>query len=190
MRRVSFVLVWIAGGFISGQLAADDEQLVISRALVEQFGAELKTTLVEAMQADGPVAAMAICRDTAPNIAARLSRQSGAKISRTSRRYRSPINAPEPWQRKVLAQLFEPAAAESNGRIEYFARGGGDVRYMQAIRLGPLCTVCHGAEVSDPVQGFLAANYPHDLARGYQPGELRGAFSVVWPAQSQDVDGP
>lgn len=168
--------------------AADDgeSQLEASRALAEQFGSELKTTLLTALQAGGPVAAMSVCAEAAPNIAARVSRQSGAKIGRTSERYRSPVNAPEPWQRKVLAELFAPAVLQTDRRVEYISHAGADVRYMQAIRLGPVCAVCHGTDLSEPVTAFLDAHYPHDLARGFRPGELRGAFIVVWPGRSDD----
>jgi len=168
---------------MSSTAVADDTQLQISRELTQQFGAELRATLLGAMESGGPIEAMNVCRDAAPGIAARLSRQSGARVGRTSARYRNPLNAPEPWQRVVLTELFEPAVQDTANRIEYFAEGGADVRYMQVIRLGPLCATCHGAELSEPVQTFLDKNYPHDLARGYKPGDMRGAFSVVWPAR-------
>ena len=191
MRPLCLVLlVW---GFWAPQAAsADDAQLQKSRALVKQFGAELKATLLGAMETGGPIEAMTVCRDADPNIAAHLSRQAGAKISRTSRRFRNPLNAPEPWQRAVLTELFEPTAQETGHRIEYYARRGTDVRYMEVIRLEPVCAVCHGIELSEPVQGFMSDNYPYDLARGYKPGDVRGAFSVVWPAQGQGQasDGP
>ena len=55
-------------------------------------------------------------------------------------------------------------------------------RYMKAIPTASMCLKCHGAELAPEVSGALAELYPDDEAVGYSSGELRGAFSVVWPA--------
>jgi hypothetical protein len=55
------------------------------------------------------------------------------------------------------------------------------VRYLRAISTGPLCLACHGRELAPQVRDVIDELYPHDRARGYAPGEVRGAFSVVWP---------
>ena len=52
---------------------------------------------------------------------------------------------------------------------------------MKAIVTQPLCTVCHGRNLAEEVAGILGDAYPHDRATGYEAGELRGAFVVVWP---------
>lgn len=151
---------------------AGETTLENSRALALALGSQLKTRLSRAMREQGPVAAIAVCRDAAPQIAAQLSRLSGARVGRTSQRFRNPLNAPQPWQARVLQSAeFE----------EYFADDGQEVRYMQAIRLGGLCATCHGQDIAPHIKAALAEHYPHDLATGYAVGELRGAFVVSWP---------
>ena len=59
------------------------------------------------------MAAVQICKDVAPQIASELSRQSGARVMRTSVRYRNPGNAPEDRQVSVLRDFeARPQGAE------------------------------------------------------------------------------
>jgi len=177
-QGTAVVLALCAAGHLA--VAQDDPLLEASRDLTQRFGQQLQAALQDAMSEGGPVAAITVCKDEAPRIASELSRESGAKVSRTSERFRNPANAPEPWQALILAE-FEASASESDGIIEYFSRTDGTVRYMQGIRLGPVSLACHGASIPDDVRRELEAEYPHDRARGYEIGELRGAFSISWP---------
>ena len=156
--------------------------LEASRLLAQSFAQQLGSALRTALAEGGPEQAILVCRDQAPLIASTLARQSGAQISRTSRRFRNPLNAPQPWQEEILNQYFDPASQTTDKRIEYFAENADTVRYMQAIRLGGVCAVCHGQAIPESVQAVLDREYPHDQARGYVQNELRGAFSISWPA--------
>jgi uncharacterized protein DUF3365 len=161
--------------------AQDRVTLESSRQLAQRFGLELQSALQQALASGSPEQAIAVCRDEAPQIASKLARQSGAKIGRTSRRYRNPMNAPEQWEEAVLANLFQVTAEETDKRIEFFATEQGVVRYMQAIRMGGVCLTCHGASLTSSVEELLDSEYPRDRARGYGLNELRGAFSITWP---------
>ena len=74
-----------------------------------------------------------------------------------------------------------PAAVESAATVTEPA--GKVTRYMRAIGIAPMCVTCHGAPENIPagVKAALDAAYPHDAARGYSPGQLRGAFTVKGP---------
>lgn len=159
----------------------EDPRLGASRALVAEFEGRLRAALMEAVAAGGPVSAIAVCRDIAPGIASELSRRSGAAVSRTSRRLRNPQNLPEPWQVEVLDGFAEQSAAD--GALEHFSIESGRARYMKAIRIQPPCVACHGAAIAPAIQTRLDADYPHDRARGYDVGDLRGAFVVIWPME-------
>lgn len=174
----------IAPVLVAGCLqAADDSRLDESRALVQSFGARLQSELKLGLAEGGPVGAIGVCKDRAPQIASELSRQSGAKVRRTSLRFRNPANAPEPWEVSVLQAFDSKAAAEPDSPLEYFAeQDDGTIRYMAAIKTGAVCLACHGASLSPELDAILDADYPHDRARGYGPGDVRGAFSVTWPS--------
>lgn len=169
---------------------AEEERLVQSRALVGQFAGELMGALKGAIETGGPAAAIGVCREQAPQIAGKLSRQSGAAVSRVSSRFRNPLNAPTAWQRDALAQLQadmpeiqQSAAPDPASLPEHFElEEQGGARYLKAIAIAPLCLTCHGEAVTADVAKQLGEDYPFDRATGYRLGELRGAFSVVWPA--------
>ena len=56
----------------------------------------------------------------------------------------------------------------------------GTIRYMSAIKTGAVCLVCHGDNLVDAISEKLDVDYPHDRARGYAQGDIRGAFSLTW----------
>ena len=162
-----------------------------SRALVAQLGGELKGELKGAIEQGGPVAAIGVCKERAPAIAARLSQQSGARVSRTALRVRNPANAPDDLQRAVLGQFAEQMASTPAGAaagppeavFEIRGAQGIERRYMRAIPTEALCLTCHGATLSPELAAAIRRDYPADAATGFAQGELRGAFSVVWPAE-------
>lgn len=136
------------------------------------------------MSQGGPAQAMNVCKDIAPQVASELSRSSGAKVNRTSRRYRNPSNMPEQWQLSVLEDFaLKLSNANDKRMLEYFEPGDADTptRYARAIPIKGQCLGCHGSSVSEEIKQMLKAAYPFDRAIGYQLGELRDAFSVSWP---------
>lgn len=188
MRLIQIFLLGLAAS-VSVAVSADEEdaRLAQSRALVDEFAAELQSALKNALQTGGPVAAISVCRDQAPEIASRLSRQSGAAVGRVSARHRNPLNAARAAQVPVLAEFEAVMAAEPGSVPEHFASdGSGGAMYLKAIPAAPLCLTCHGETLAAPIAGQLSSDYPHDLATGYRAGELRGAFSVIWPAPPAD----
>ena len=159
-----------------------------SRALAGQLMSELKSELGRALQQGGPVAAVAVCKSRAPEIAARLSASSGADVSRTAIRWRNPANAPDDLERAVMqsfaAELLSAspaAAAEPEAIIESRSARGTERRYLRAIVMQPVCLACHGATLAPEIATAIARDYPQDAATGFETGQLRGAVTVRWP---------
>lgn len=182
--RASLLLPTVLAFLACTPAGGDDARLEESRALVQAFGARLKGELKKGLEQGGPVAAVNICKDVAPQIASELSRQSGARVRRVSLRYRNPGNAPDDWQVRVLEDFESRAAVvEKPAPLEHFVTGDdGRDQYMSAIRIDGVCLACHGETLAPPLQERLDAEYPHDKAIGYRLGDVRGAFSVSWPA--------
>ena len=165
---------WEAGG------------IALPAALAAQFQQQLAGKLQAAMQAGGPVNAIAVCRDEAPAIASRLSRQSGWQVKRVGTRVRNPLTgSPDAWEQQQLARFDQRLQnGEAVPAINAFEVSDGPqgqaLRYMQAIIVAPPCLACHGPlEAQSPeLRAVLARDYPHDMATGYAAGELRGAFSL------------
>lgn len=163
-----------------------DDDLARSRAIAGDFQQQLGGQLKSAMAEGGPVAAIEVCADVAPEIAANASRESRAVVGRTALRVRNPDNAPDADAEQVLHAFAERVAAGESMPVEYLGTApDGGTRYMQAIVLKPLCATCHGASLAPAVAEAIAARYPEDQATGFAVGELRGAFLIDWPAQGQ-----
>jgi hypothetical protein len=188
MKSVSVVA--IAVGWLATPVAAQstEELLAASRAasaeLIQQLGAELKKELGRG----GPQSAIRVCRDMAPQIAGNLSRQSGARVARVSLKTRNPLlGTPDPWEQAVLADFDRRAASENPQNLEHWETvsepQGRYFRYMKAIPVQPLCLTCHGTEdmIAPVVTQALESDYPHDRARGYTAGQIRGAVTVKQP---------
>lgn len=153
---------------------------------IREMQRQLKLELQTALQQGGGVAAIRVCRERAPVIAAQLNQTLGVTIRRTSERWRNPANAPDTFESGVLKQFAAAAAAAAEVnqlRFEEVLNDQGQPRLhvMQAIALQGPCVMCHGAELSDDIRDSLRLLYPADHATGFSPGELRGAFSVSVP---------
>ncbi|WP_405224525.1 Tll0287-like domain-containing protein [Lentisalinibacter sediminis] len=150
-----------------------------ARAATSELGQRLKSRLMETIGSEGPVAAIRVCSEEAPEIAREVSADAGLTVSRTSLKTRNPDNAPDARERAVLAlwrnkiDAGTPAAA-----LEPFASDGGDFLWMKPIVVEPPCLMCHGSDVPEAVAEAIAKRYPQDRATGYSAGDLRGAFVV------------
>lgn len=191
MKRIAAALVLVLSPIMlsAGEPAADTAWVDQSRQLAMQLGGQLKAELTKAIAEGGPLAAINVCYLRAPEIAAQLSQASGARVGRTALRVRNPSNAPDDLERTVLEQF---AADLGSGPIDrpleavFEIRRGDAVerRYMRAIPTDALCLTCHGKTIAPELAAAIARDYPKDQATGFEQGQLRGAFSVVWPAPS------
>lgn len=167
--------------------ASGADWIAQSRAMAQALGSELKAELGKAIEQGGPVNAIGVCKTRAPEIAARLSRESGADVGRTALRVRNPANAPDPLEMLLLEQFGSELASggfELPLQAAFEINRGGMVerRYMQALPMDGLCVACHGSTLDAKVAAEIAREYPEDRATGFVPGELRGAISIIWPA--------
>ncbi len=174
--------------------SADDDiqpRVDAANAAAGDFLKQLGGAMKREMQAGGPVAALKVCRDVAPDIANDISLDKGWKVIRVGTRARnSMLGLPDSWEQAVM-QDFEKRAAEGEGfdTMTHFEvveePAGRSLRFMKAIGLAPQCVVCHGSpeQIAEPLREQLKALYPHDRAVGYKPGDLRGAVSIKQPLE-------
>lgn len=159
-----------------------DTERTTAAELIQRLGAALR----QEMASGGPAGAVAVCRDIAPALAGELSRKSGMRVVRVSLKTRNPLlGTPDAWEQNALAEFdrlaaagVEPATLE---RSEIVSEPQGRyLRYLKAIPVQPQCLACHGSSdsLSGEVKAMLAAEYPHDLATGYSPGQIRGGVSI------------
>jgi hypothetical protein len=167
-------------------VTVDSASLERARGAADALGADLVAMLTGELNRGGPVAAIAVCTDSA-QVRTRRHSAEGVLVRRVGTRVRNPANAPDSVERVVLDAFA--AAIASNRAMPDTAFVGIDedgkpvVRYMRAIRLQEFCLACHGPvdSISAAVKRVVASQYPSDQATGYAVGELRGAISVRVP---------
>lgn len=180
----AFVLVFALGLGTSGAAAEPPDRVIEGRAIAAQFGATLRDALQAAMAEGGPMAAIRVCNEEATAIGLAAAEGTGATVGRTATKVRNPANRPDSHEQGVLAE-FEAALGAGAGETppEHLETlPDGRVRYMRAIVVQPPCLACHGATLAPPVAARIDMLYPQDAARGYEVGDLRGAFTITWPA--------
>lgn len=188
VRILCFLLLGWAVPWPAAADPAGDDRLQRSREMADALAAALKDRLQQAMSTGGPVHAVETCKLEAGAITDRVAAGEGWAIRRTSLRTRNPQNVPDRWERAILEQ-FESrrAAGEKLSEIEHHEvrdeQGRKVFRWMKAIPTGEVCVTCHGgANVSGDLEAAINRLYPDDQARGFKPGDIRGAFSVRAPA--------
>ncbi len=190
---ITVILSISASGAANGLDEGLTERKEEARAVTQTLFDELSTELQKAMKNGGPAEAIRVCRDEAPNIKSRLSRETGWQVTRVGTRVRNPLlGMPDGYEVQVLEDFLkqraegtpiaelERAEVQDAGNRRYF-------RYMRGIGVQEQCLSCHGAPEKQPdaIKEQLRSEYPHDDAVGYEVGDLRGAFSVI-----QDMSKP
>lgn len=188
-------LRWLACGVVAAwpamaQEGADAKRLAEdSRKVANDLVAQVRGELQKELEFSGPLRAVIVCKYTVPEISSNLSRRTGWRVSRVSLKPRNPaLGAPDAWEQRVLLDFDK--RAERGEKPETLEHGeivtepsGRFYRYMKALPFGPLCVSCHGPhdKMTDSVRSMIAAEYPHDRATGFAPGQIRGAVTVKRP---------
>lgn len=187
MKRVLFVAVCSVFCLGAGTVCPENLELrQAARDATQDFMKSLKGHLGAAIKEGGPAHAIQVCSEVAPGIAARISREQGWQVGRTSLQLRNTANLPELWEKEILEQFaIQHAAGAEAAQLEYCAvvdlAGERRFRYMKAIPTQELCLQCHGDQVSAEVKARLARDYPHDRGTGFAVGDIRGALTIEAP---------
>lgn len=185
-KTLVICLVLFSASAFSNELAQREQAAKqVSQQFLKQLGGHLK----KEMKANGPVSAIKVCKDVAPQIASQLSLENGWRVTRVSTKPRNALlGSPDKWEHETLL-AFEARAKKGEkyadmAKAEVVEEAGKSYfRYMKPLALKPVCLTCHGSEqqIPPPVKAALDESYPHDQARGYSVGELRGAISIKQP---------
>lgn len=187
MKTIIAVLTLLFSPLLLAEQPTD--RLDQSRQLALELQKALGAVLMPAMKNDGPIAAIAVCHQQAPEIAARISLPSGATVSRTALRVRNQQNQPNAQQQQILEQFLAQLQQDPTVAPESWqTHADGSQQYMKAIVMQPQCSACHGHSVKPAVLQAIQQRYPDDQATGFIVGDLRGAFVVSWPVQSSSND--
>ena len=133
----------------------------------------LLARLSAALSDGGPLSAVSVCHDAAPEVAARVRTEQGMALGRTSHRLRNPENRSPAWAAAHVAAAGERPGADARPLVVDL---GDRVGVLRPIHAMPMCTSCHGPaeQISPDLKETLAALYPADRATGFREGDLRG----------------
>ena len=172
--------------------SADQNELAqgaseVATTFLEELGEAMTRELTER----GPVEAIIVCTKLAPDIAGRLSREHGWRVTRVGTRVRNPLlGMPDAWEQRVLAAFTERVAREKTAASmthhEIVTEPDGQYfRFMKPIMVQSKCLLCHGSsdQIPESIRLMLKQQYPFDRAIGYKTGELRGAVSIKQPIE-------
>jgi hypothetical protein len=193
IRHSGLVLALLLSANLLACSTVEDKHITPDTIMVEQSRAAAKSlltqlgaTLKQEMSTNGPVAAVGVCKQAAPAIAADVSQKTGMQVGRVGTRVRdTALGTPDAWEQAALtdfaARLAKGEPAEKMEFTQVVTESTGKyLRYAKAITLQPMCLTCHGplANIPDGVKARLAIDYPNDKATGYNVGDLRGAVVV------------
>ena len=158
---------------------AQDAELAHGAELLAPFKQDLKRALKSGL-AEGPAAAIRVCRVKAPGIADALS-VDGVRMGRSSHKLRNPGNTAPDWVGPIMQAYLDDPSSRAPRAVELADDRWG---YVEPIMVQPLCLTCHGSELAPEVAGRLAELYPGDEATGFETGDLRGVFWLEFPADT------
>ncbi len=160
-----------------------------ARKAATELVTSVRSELIKAVEASGPLRAIVVCKYTVPEIASAVSRKYGARVTRVSLTPRNPsLGWGDAWEQKVLMSFDERVAkgekAEGMEHYDVVAEPSGKfLRYMRVLPMQPVCMSCHGPaeQISESIRSQLAHDYPHDKATGIALGKVRGAVTYKKP---------
>jgi len=167
------------------EIEVTEEQKEQMRTTAADFMGELKNILLNQVETNGVVSALDVCSDTAQVLTNEFGLQRGVFIRRVSLKNRNKNNFPDDYEQNVLNSFHEMLPNnkldEKTEQVELVKEGEFTyLRYIKPILIQPGCLNCHGSESTmlEEVSKQIAERYPDDKARGYKPGDLRGAVSI------------
>ena len=166
--------------FAAATTQAQDAELARGAELLLPFKKDLQQALKGGL-AEGPAAAIQVCRVKAPGIADALS-VDGLRMGRSSHKLRNPDNTAPDWVGPIIQAYLDDASSRAPRAVELAGNRWG---YVEPIVTQPLCLTCHGSELAPEVAAQIAELYPEDDATGFDAGDLRGVFWLEFPGEAR-----
>lgn len=175
------MLVFILSMMVSSAHAEEEVPAYVTdaREATMTYQEALKKELMSAMQSGGPKKAVEVCHSRAPEIAEDIGKKTGWEIGRTSLKTRNEKNTPSDAERAVLEEFEQRKNnGEALSTLEWWQENEEAIAYMKAIPMKGMCASCHGSHVSPSLKQHINQFYPHDMATGFEVGDIRGAFTL------------
>ena len=200
MRTVILCLGLLTGSVWIPAEAGNPEENLLGKArekalpVAKELMQTLEGRLREAMGKGGPMAAIEVCQEQALELTETVRREKDvAYLKRVGVRLRNPENAPDAHEERALAHFLDNAGENGAFPADWaetveLPDGSRQIRYYRAIPMQARCLPCHGPAEQMPqkVRETIDTLYPHDKARGFEQGQLRGLLVIGLDPESID----
>ena len=143
----------------------------------------LNSKLKSAIDIGGPISGIEVCSSEAMKLTDSIAKVYNIKLKRTSLKTRNQDNVPS--KNEEIALNTWKAEVENGGKIkpQIIHSNNGEIQFIAPIKLKSQCITCHGSNdfVTAEIKAKLKIHYPEDKATGYKEGDLRGAWSIIFP---------
>jgi hypothetical protein len=170
-------------GLVKSQLSPP--QLLQAERAAEAKGKLAEDLLRELMQAmtQPPITqAIKVCKEQAPQIAAKVGEEKDLLIGRTSFKLRNLANQAPGWAEAFVKQQVQEEV--------YISLPENQLGVLYPIKMQNTCLMCHGSQLPSDLQAAIVSYYPRDQATGFSEGDLRGYFWVEVPAPAETPLSP
>ena len=163
----------------------DTEKLRVEQTLKHfaDFEKRVWGELLGRLEKDGTPAAIEVCRGVGAALDKEFSDLPGVRVRRIGTRLRNPAHRPDAWEQQVLDD-WQMLMGQRLPLEVVTEQTPGGLRIMRPILIHKrVCLRCHGAanEILPATRARIREAYPDDKASDYEFGDLRGAFSAIWP---------
>ncbi|MBE0645908.1 MAG: DUF3365 domain-containing protein [Bacteroidetes bacterium] len=159
-----------------------------ARRATEKLTGTLMGEVQKSIKERGLAGTVTHCSNRAQELSTLVGAEEGVVIRRVTEKTRNPVDAPDVFERRVLAHFAQLAQRgeidASTAYVEVVREDDREMlRFLKPITIKKPCLGCHGPSTSlaDDVRQAIHEQYPSDLATGYSEGDLRGAVSVSVP---------
>ncbi|GAA5520248.1 DUF3365 domain-containing protein [Aliifodinibius salicampi] len=145
----------------------------------------LSSNLQKAMSEGGVSNALEFCNIKAMPLTDSLASHYGIELQRASHQPRNPVNKADSLEMIAIKEYIRNIEQGRELKPVTYTRENAII-YHAPIRIqGQLCLSCHGSPGTDISQSdveIIQELYPEDMATGFEIGELRGIWSIQFPA--------
>jgi len=148
---------------------------------IKMLGGALKSELKSHMKKDPTgLEALAFCTGSAQRITKEVNTKlpEYAKVRRTALKVRNDSdNNPDAIDKKVMKAYENAIAAKTFTPKDMKIVEKGDItRIYKPLVTKKVCIKCHGSDLNPQISDALKSAYPHDMATGFNEGDLRGVI--------------
>lgn len=159
----------------------------VSEAVIKATFKDLSTALQGAMKEGGVKKAVDFCEGQAIPITNGVANEMGVTLARVSDKPRNPINAASEYEKELINDYAVQLKSTSENIVlastHRTTEGSDSPTIYKPIIIKGLCLNCHGEvgkTLTEENNAFIKQFYPNDMATGYQEGEVRGLWKVVF----------